>query len=89
MMVLSLSYFTRLIKLSGQATALVKVWIRTKLGNLIKFALNNSVQRAAKPHASGYWQLKHFVMETMYILLRALFDVTGSLLWEVCILLPQ
>lgn len=88
-MVLSSSYFTRLTKLSGRATAFVKLWMKTKPGNLIKFALNKSVQRAIKPHASGYWRLKHFVMETMYILLRVLFDVIESLLWEVCLLLPQ
>ncbi len=86
LMVLFSGYLTRLIKLSKQATAFTKRWIRTKPGGVLKDALNDSIERAGRPHANKYWRLKHLTLETLYILLRASFDIYESTLWEVCIL---
>ena len=83
LMVLFSGYLTRLIKLSKQATDFTKRWIRTKPGGVLKDASNNSIERAGRPHASRYWRLKHLILETLYILLRASFDMYESTLWEV------
>ena len=91
-MVLFSGYLTRLIKLSKQATAFTKRWIRTKPGGVLKDALNDSIERSGRSHASKYWRLKHLIFETVYILLRASFDMYESTLWEVRTLsggLPQ
>lgn len=85
-MVLFSGYLTRLIKLSKKATGFTKLWTRTKPGRILKDALNDSIQRAGRAHASGYWRWKHLVLETVYVLLRASFDIYESTLWEVCTL---
>ena len=82
-MVLFSGYLTRLIKLSNKATAFTKFWIRTKPGRLLKNTLNDSIQRAGRPNANKYWRLKHLILETVYVLLRACFDIYESTLWEV------
>ncbi len=82
-MVLFSGYLTRLLKLSKQATAFTKRWIRTKPGGILKDALNDSIERAGRPHANNYWRLKHLTLETLYILLRASFDIYESTIWEV------
>ena len=84
-LVLFSSYLTRLVKLSRKATALTKVWIRTRPGKILKSALRTSMQRAGKSKSIVfmYWRLQHFVLETAYVLLRACFDIYESTLWEV------
>ncbi|KAL8776345.1 MAG: hypothetical protein Q9213_008306 [Squamulea squamosa] len=80
--VLFLSYLTRLIKLSQQATAFTRRWMRTKPGSLIRRVTDDAVRHADKPNASKYWRLKHFAMEGTHIFLRALVDIAESTLWE-------
>ena len=87
MMVLFSGYLTRLIRLSKQATAFTKLWIRTKPGRVLKGSINDSIQRAGRAKASMYWRLKHLVLETVYVLLRAAFDIYESTIWEVRTLL--
>lgn len=81
--VLLSGYLTRVIKLSRQATAFIKFRIRTKPGKMLKDALKNSIKRARKPNAFWYWRMKHLVLETTYVLLRAYFDIYESTIWEV------
>ena len=83
LMVLFSGYLTRLIKLSKHATSFTKLWMRTKPGRILKNALKKSIQRAERPNASIYWRFKHLVLETAYVLLRVLFDIYESTLWEV------
>ena len=82
-LVLFSGYLTRLVKLSRKATAFTKLWIRTKPGRMLRKSLRSSIQRADKPNATIYWRLKHIVLETAYVLLRACFDIYESTLWEV------
>ena len=82
-LVLFSGYLTRLIKLSEQATAFTKLWIRTKPGKMLKNALNTSSHRAEKPNAVIYWRLIHLILETVYFLLRGYSDIYESILWEV------
>ena len=81
--VLVSGYSTRLIRLSEHATAFTKRWIRTKPGKFPKDSISNSIQCAGRAQASIYWRLKHLVLETVYVLLRAAFDIYESTLWEV------
>ena len=83
LMVLFSGYLTRLIKLSKQATAFTRLWIRTKPGEMLKDAMNDSNQQAGRAQASLYWRSKHLVLETACVLLRAFFDTYDSTLWEV------
>ena len=84
-LVLFSSYLTRLVKLSRNATAFTKIWIRTKPERILKSASKTSMQRAGKSNTllSVYWRLQQFVLETAYVLLRACFDIYESTLWEV------
>lgn len=81
--VLLSGYLTRIIKLSRQASAFIKLWIRTKPGKMLKDSLKDSTKRARKPNAFWYWRMKHLVLETTYVLLRAYYDIYESTLWEV------
>ena len=83
LVVLFSGYLTRLTKLSKQATAFTRVWIRTKPGKILNDAMNDSYQQAGRAQASFYWRSKHLVLETACVLLRALFDIYDSILWEV------
>ena len=83
LIVLFSGYLTRLIKLSKQATAFTKRWIRTNPGRPLKNALMNSIQRAGEPNAMSYWRLKHLILEIAYVLLRVCYDIYESTLWEV------
>ena len=82
-LVLFSGFLTRLIKLSRHATYLIKLWVRTKPGEILKDALNDSIQHVGRAQASSYWKLKHIVLETTYVFFRALFDIYESTLWEV------
>ena len=84
--VLCSGYLTRLVRLSQKATTFTKSWIRTKPSRILKDWINDSVQRAGRAKANIYWRLKHLVLETIYVLLRATFDIFESTLWEVCML---
>ncbi|KAL8867888.1 MAG: hypothetical protein Q9174_005367, partial [Haloplaca sp. 1 TL-2023] len=82
-LVLVSSYMTRLIKLSDRSTAFVRTWLRIKPGNRIKETLRDAADRAKKPDAVKYWRMKHFAVETAYVLLHAYFEILGSILWEL------
>ena len=83
LMILFLGYLTRLIRLSKKATAFTKLWMRTKPGDSLKNTLNHSVEHAARPQANAHWRIKHMILETVLVLLRAVFDIYESTLWEV------
>ena len=82
-LVLFSGYLTRLIKISKHATAFTRLWIRTKPGRVLKDTLKDSIQRAGRPHASFYWRLKSLILEIAYVLIRAIYDIYESSLWEV------
>lgn len=83
LMVLFLSYLTRLIKLSRRSTAFVRLWIRHKPGRFFRSMIELSKSRSIGIRASDLWRLNHLVFETLYILSRAIFDIYESALWEV------
>ena len=86
-LVLFSGYLTRVIKLSRKASHFTKLWTRTKPGRMLKKSLKSSIQRAGKPKTTMFWRIKHLVLETAYVLLRACFDIYESTLWEVRILI--
>ena len=81
--VLVLSYFTRLIKLFNPASDLSTRWIRTKPGNAIKSRLARANRRKAAAEFKLFWRLISMILETIYVMLRACFDIYESILWEV------
>ena len=81
--VLFLSYLMRLIKLSVRATAFTRLWIRSKPSRILRNALDDSSRRTNGAHMVIYWRVKQLVLETVYVFLRASFDIYESTLWEV------
>ncbi|KAG8527848.1 uncharacterized protein KY384_006764 [Bacidia gigantensis] len=81
-MVLSLSYSTRLIKFSQHSSTLRNM-IRTKPGQVIKRALAKSIHKAKQGKKRILWRLAHLFLETLYVELRAILDIYESLLWEI------
>ena len=61
----------------------MRLWLRTKPGNAIKKALDNSNHKSKIPRAKFRWKLAHIVLEVLYISLVAYFDIWESMLWEV------
>ena len=81
--VLCFGYMTRLIKISAWATNFTNQWFRERPGNLLKRKLAETESRSLLPGASIYWKLKRVVLGTIYLALRASFDLYSSLLWEI------
>lgn len=84
--VLVSGYLTRFIKLSKKATALSRRWIRTlpsrKFGSLRDCALKR-VARPSPKVLNSHWVSAYVLLETLCILLRALLDISESMLWEI------
>ena len=76
-------YLTKLSEVFPEATAVIRLWARTKPGRIIKAAVQDSIERAGRKGASGYWRFKHLFLETVYVLVGASFEVYDSILWEV------
>lgn len=82
-MVLFSGYLTRVVRLSEGATAFTKLWIRIKPGRQPKQMINNSNKCRSGTRIIFYWRLKHLILETLYNVLHASFDIYESMLWEV------
>ena len=82
--VLFFSYLTRLIKLSARSTTFARRWIREKPRNVLRKGLDNMLFARSTANASLRCSLQYIVIESLYICLRATFDLFGSMLWEVC-----
>lgn len=84
--VLVSSYLTRLIKFSDTSTGFARRWLREKPSQLLK-----SIRNIALRHLEGHepksrtslWTVAYIFNETLYVLLKILFDSSQSMLWEV------
>ena len=76
------SYVTRLIKLSKNTSAFFGKWIRLKPGIQMKSFLEFLHCRMHTSSAKLIWWSFHTTFLIIFILLRALFDIAESTLWE-------
>ena len=83
MLVLFVSYLTRIVKLYKGATALVKLWLRTKPGGVLKSEMQKLGRRAARRKGASFSLVLYLVLEILQVALRATFDLFESVLWEI------
>ena len=76
-------YTTRLVRLSARSTAFSKRWLRQRPGSVLQRALDKTLHHAELPKSNLYWVHQLWVLETLYISLRAIFDILESMIWEV------
>lgn len=81
--VLLVSYITRLFKISKRATSLTESYLRTRVSICLKTSISNAVKSAEKTGTGRWWRAKALALEIIYVLLKAFYDVYQSLLWEV------
>lgn len=82
---LIISYTTRLVKLSQSTTLFLRSWLRVKPGNWYKqllVRLHRRATRADSVQGRVACIIVHKGALTIFTLLRATFDLTGSILWE-------
>ena len=80
---LVLGFMTRLVKLSSQATATMRLWIRTKPGRCLKKVSGSAHRRSTLGRIRVIWGFVHVVLESIYVILRVIFDLYESFLGEV------
>ena len=81
--VLFTSYTSRIVKLFPETDAFAQRWLRTKPGGLLKGLLNRLHDQANSERATWLWSLAHLVLLSLFLVFRAMFDLFGSMLWEV------
>ena len=75
---LTLSYATRVIRIFTSSATLAQKWLRTLPAHKLKTWHIRSENEAG----IGWWILKCLLTFT-YVVLKALYDIHGSMLWEV------
>jgi len=83
LVVLFVSFVTRMIKLSKRGSISTRRWLRSKPSDLLKRLLGQLNHRARLSGACFFWRLAHQVFLGAYVMLKAIFDINESMLWEV------
>lgn len=83
LVVLLVSFVTRVIKLSKRSSVFTRRWIRTKPGGLLKKWLGQLNRRARISGACSLWKFVHEIILGVYVMLKAVFDINESMVWEV------
>ena len=89
--VLVSGFLTRLVKLSDRATSFSKQWLRSKpsqvhsslCSRILQFISNHSKPHAWAPALVITGNIYYVLLETIYVLLKAICDIYESMLWEV------
>ena len=80
-------YLTRFVRLSESGSNSVRKWIRIKPGHVFTTARTTTLQQADKTSLHLWYlvcTLSYILIEVSYVVLRAIADISESLLWEVC-----
>lgn len=83
LVVLSVSFVTRIITLFEKSSVFTTRWMRSKPGGLLKRWLCELNNQARASGACFLWKLVHEILLAVYVMLKAIFDLHGSILWEV------
>lgn len=83
LVVLLVSFVTRIIKLSKRSSVFTRRWTRTKPGGLLKRWLGQLNRRARISGACFLWKFVHEIILAVYVMLKAIFDINESMVWEV------
>ena len=81
--ILFVAYTTRLIKLSARSTAFAKRWLRQKPGSVLRRGLDKSLHHSELSKSALCRIHRLWILESLYISLRAIFDIFESMIWEV------
>ena len=84
-LVLCTGFLTRSIRLSKRASAVTRYWMRTRPGNFLKAAFRSVASDTGSTSGKLYRRTKCLVLETVYVMALAWFDICESVLWEVCV----
>ena len=76
---LLISYSTRAIKLFRLSSARMRYWLREKPGTLLKSRLDRLLLRQ-----TACTKVEYRCLLIIIVLFRALYDIYGSIFWEVC-----
>lgn len=80
---LFVSFVTRMIKLSKRGSISTRRWLRSKPSDLLKRLLDQLNHRARLSGTCFFWKFAHQVFLGAYVMLKAIFDLNESMLWEV------
>lgn len=84
---LSLSYLGRVVQLFPSTQTTLRSIFRLRPSNAIQKWLASSRDRAttsSRKSTRKFWLLAHWLLLSLYCLSKAVADLYGSLLWEVC-----
>lgn len=87
LIILLISYPTRVVRLSTPLSDLAHKSLRTAPGNFLKTCFDRTKRLRAK--SSGVmektvWASLQFFLTLIYVLFKAIYDIGESMLWEVC-----
>lgn len=82
------SYSTRVVKLFTPLSGFAHKWLRIAPGNLLKNCFDRA--QRLRDRSSGVmekylWTSLQFSLTIAYVFLKAIYDISESMLWEVCI----
>ena len=81
--ILFTSYTSRVAKLFPETDAFAQRWLRTKPGDVLKGLLSRLHSRTNSEGVTKLWSLAHLMLLSLFLIFRAMFDLFGSMLWEV------
>ena len=84
---LSFSYLSRVVQLFPSTQTTLRNFFRLRPSNGFQKwlpALKNRATMSSSNSSSNFWLLAHWLLFSLYCLSKALLDLYGSLLWEVC-----
>jgi hypothetical protein len=83
---LLVSYVSRVVSLFTQTSVIARFWLRTVPGNRLKKSIIRALQRSDTSERAIFrkvWAMEAIIKMTMYVLLKVVFDIGQSMLWEV------
>lgn len=83
LLVLIISYATRILKLFPGTATLVYRWIRAKPGGVGKALLDSTYARSRNGKFGKSWTAAYLLLLALFLELRVVYDFYDSILWEV------
>ncbi len=83
--ILAVSYISRAISFFERSSTAVRLYLRTKPGNVVKRLLEKLYRRSqVSRNGKMVFSIPYWSILSIFIIFRALYDIAGSMMWEVC-----
>ena len=85
---LSFSYLSRVVQLFPSIQPTMRNFFRSRPSSAFRkylVSLRNRATKSPRKSTSKFWLLAHWLLLSLYCLSKAVADLYGSLLWEVCL----